>query len=432
MREGDEMGRKIFLMMLMLLSVTMRVYGAEAVSPGFGSVDVNAGDGLCGDVITSTVHDEVNTVQVNFHSIMPEGFTLGTCVELYSAGTGNTYQILATSANEYLGKMYLPKGFYIVLDCYVVGDNISQYPLTIPADFTAEEGKTYLLECSLANAEGVSEKAAEVPEESDAEEVGVLEESSVGAEPYAVPAAIFPWREVVHEGEGSAEIVVEGISRQPVELVVEITGSGGYRKGEYRYSTDNGITWSDVLVISNALARVEDTATGAYTGLNLSFEGMEYLIYDLYRFCSRIEYDQESKSRNGEGVVNFFSDEVIYDKDYHIEAKIVKTGGLGEGEFAYRINGGLLWSEAVQIPADGFYRFEDTGIQVQFFENNGTFMVGDVFETNIKGDMSKRNYMPFIVVLLAVVLVVLVLVNLHYTSQRDGADRYELRRYEKL
>ena len=46
----------------------------EAVSPE------SEGDELENEVITSTEKDEVNTVQINFHAIMPEGFTKGVCI----------------------------------------------------------------------------------------------------------------------------------------------------------------------------------------------------------------------------------------------------------------------------------------------------------------------------------------------------------------
>ena len=288
------------------------------------------------------------------------------------------------------------------------------------------------MECSLAGYEegaGAALPDKDIPDETGGEQ----EETDPGqAEPFAKSAIIVPWREIVHEGDGNGVIQIDGTAKQVTQLVVEITGSGGYRKGEYRYSTDNGESWSDILVISNAVTRIEDTATKAYTGLNLSFVSPEYLIYDVYTFSSHIEYEQEGASRNGEGLVNFFSEEVIYNKDYHIKVKVVKTGGLGEGEFVYSMSGGLSWSEPEVIPANGLFELSDSGVRMEFFDNGGSFMVGDVYETNIKGDRSKRSYMPYIAGALVMILVIIFSVFHHYTAQRDGSDRYELKRYEKL
>ena len=241
-----------------------------------------------------------------------------------------------------------------------------------------------------------------------------------------------PWRNIRHQGEGSAEILVEGVSKQRVELLAEITATGGYKKGEFRYSTDKGETWSDTMVIGSTLFRVDDTATGEFTGLNLRFENEEYLIYDVYALSTKIEYEQESVSNNGKGIVNFYSDDVIYDDNYSIVLKVVKTGAAGVGEFQYSLNGGFLWSEDTLIPAEGLFLIPDTGIWVEFFDNGGEFMVGDTYKAKIKGDMSKHDYTPVLAVVLVVAFLFMAGVYHHYASQRDRADQYELMRYERV
>ena len=70
-----------------------------------------------------------------------------------------------------------------------------------------------------------------------------------------------------------------------------------------------------------------------FTGLNLLFGNEEYLIYDVYALSTKIEYEQESVSNNGKGIVNFYSDDIIYDDNYNIVLKVVKTGNAGDGEF---------------------------------------------------------------------------------------------------
>jgi hypothetical protein len=169
-----------------------------------------------------------------------------------------------------------------------------------------------------------------------------------------------------------------------------------------------------------------------FTGLNLLFGNEEYLIYDVYALSTKIEYEQESVSNNGKGIVNFYSDDIIYDDNYNIVLKVVKTGNAGDGEFKYSTNGGFTWSEDTLIPAEGLFLIPDTEIWVEFFENGGEFMVGDVYKTKIKGDMSQHDYSMVIAILLGVVCVAMFAVYHHYTSQRDGADRYELMRYERV
>ena len=154
---------------LVWMCAAFKVYGAEAEA-GFSpaaseeALQRAEGDELAGEFITSTVRDEVNTVQINFHCIMPEGFNLGVFVEMLENGSGNMYRILATASNEYLGKMYVPEGAYTILDCYVDGDNTAEYPLSIPGDFVAEKGKTYLPECVLNDPESTRERMRSLPE----------------------------------------------------------------------------------------------------------------------------------------------------------------------------------------------------------------------------------------------------------------------------
>ena len=436
-----KMMKRWAVVFFLYMSAVLRVYGAEAEAGSSLTADKvplqqNEGDELAGEFITSTVKDEVNTVQINFHCIMPEGFNLGVCVEMLETGSGNMYRILATASNGYLGKMYVPEGAYTILDCYVDGDNTAEYPMSIPADFVAERGKTYLLECVLSDQGRARERMGSLTEtggEDFMQEQAVPEgvQKPAGEESYE-EALKLPWRDIRHQGEGTASLLVEGVSKQRVELLVEITASGGYKKGEFRYSTDKGETWSDTLVIGNAPVHVNNTATGEFTGLSLRFGNEEYLIYDVYALNVKIEYEQESVSNNGKGIVNFYSDDVIYDKNYNVVLKVVKTGACGEGEFQYSLNGGFLWSEDLLIPAEGLLLIPDTGIWVEFYDNGGEFMVGDSFKTKIKGDMSKHDHMPVIAGLLAAVCIAFGLVYHHYASQRDRADQYVLMRYERV
>ncbi len=438
-----------FAMGLLSMCAAFRVYGAELTGSVGSALEVasdserSKGDGLDGEFITSTVKDEVNTVQINFHAIMPKDFPLGVCVEMLGNGSGKVYRILATNANDYMVRMYVPEGSYTILDCYVDGDNTAEYPMSIPSDFVAEKGKSYLLECAMSNLEEVEEKGRSFSEvdgvEPSADASSEFSESpdnggqqnGLALAPYE-EALNLPWRNIRHQGEGTAELFVEGVSKQRVELLVEITATGGYKKGEFRYSTDKGETWSDTLVIGNAPAHVYNTSTGDFTGLDLRFGHEEYLIYDVYALNTKIEYEQESVSNNGKGIVNFYSDDVIYDDDYSIVIKIVKTGSAGEGEFKYSLNGGFTSSEDIVVPAEGLFLIPDTVLWVEFFDNGGEFMVGDTYKTKVKGDMSKHDYTPYIAGLLVVVLVFMAWVYHHYASQKDRGDQYELERYERV
>ena len=59
------------------------------------------GDELAGEVITSTVKDEMNTVQINFHAIMPRDFGSGVCLEMLENKGGNIYRVCESfSVNE--------------------------------------------------------------------------------------------------------------------------------------------------------------------------------------------------------------------------------------------------------------------------------------------------------------------------------------------
>ena len=98
------------------------------------------GDELAGEVITSTVKDEMNTVQINFHAIMPRDFGSGVCLEMLENKGGNIYRILATNVNDYLGKMFVPEGAYTILDCYVEGDNTANTKIEYEQESVSNNG----------------------------------------------------------------------------------------------------------------------------------------------------------------------------------------------------------------------------------------------------------------------------------------------------
>ena len=101
--------------------------------------------------ITSTDKNEVNNVQINYHVIVPEGFTLGAFVDIENADSGETYHIISTAPNQYYGRMFVPEGSYHIANYGIVDDLTDKYPLEKPEDFTVEKNESHTIETTLIN-----------------------------------------------------------------------------------------------------------------------------------------------------------------------------------------------------------------------------------------------------------------------------------------
>lgn len=237
---------------------------------------------------------------------------------------------------------------------------------------------------------------------------------------------VVPWREVSCNREGACTVQVVGRSRQYTELVLKITAGGGARRGEYRYSTDGGATWSEVLVITGAERRVYDTVTGAFTGLSFRFTGEEYREGDLYSLLTWIEYEQETVSRNGEGELLVYSREPFLGDGLRVVVKITETGGCGSGRFCYSMDGGVLWSDEVLIP-DGAFLLGDSGVRLFFYDGAGDFLVGDVFEARIRGIRPERDLFVVLGVVCGIAGGSIVAFG-YFLSRRRDRREFEVRR----
>lgn len=383
--------------------------------------------------ITETVKDEINTAQLTFHCIMPDGFNLGVYAEIRNTNIGKSYQLLATSVNEYISRMYVPEGFYEIENIYVAGDTKNQYPMDIPESFLLYGDDMYTLETTLLNYD-------EIKKEADIR-LGVAEDTA------AVPAEtlletqkkpVSPWRSVEHTGDGGGQISISGTCVIPVHMILEITASGEIGEAEYKYSTDGGNTWSDVGLVRRSATAIPilTTDTGEESGLNLSFDGYgQYLMMDEYRFNSAYEYAITNASGNsGNGEIHLTSEEIIYETDYKIVVKIVSTGGLGQGIFKYSLNGGLTFSGDEVIPDDGVYQIPGTLLYLTFWhpDADGRFPVGNMYEAEIRGDKSNRNYVPYIFGLMIAVFFGVFILYSHYAKMKDKPGDYVLNPYKRV
>lgn len=250
---------------------------------------------------------------------------------------GYICRIMATAANEYIGRMFVPAGKYEIVECAVDGDMAMKYPMTVPEGFEVGKGGNAVLECTMVEFEEVQAEAYErmnsslSPEGkmSDAEkenraDAGAAGEGRTGEDGLAdgfftgIEETVYPWREVEHIGDGYAEVKIRGVSNGFFDYVFVITATGKPGKGEFKYSVDGGENFSDVMVIPAGAYELtvpegsggENYVAGEKTGLSVVFTpGDEYLVYDEYRFSSVREYAlRETGAQYGDGAVQLCSE----------------------------------------------------------------------------------------------------------------------------
>lgn len=406
---------------------------ATEVEPELSSVDEN-------NYITSTKKSDENNVQITFHCTIPEGFTLGAYVDLEHEETGNVYRILATSTNQYYGRMFVPNGQYHVLAIGIAGDDSSKYPMIKPDDFYVNTHSAYTLESTFSYYEEIAKEAEQrleqlkkTSEDELAEDQTRLEDrvKDLASNNNTDMEASYPWRKVGHKGTGTGIVSYKGVSQTVSDYIIEITTSGKPKHGEFRYSSDNGATWSDVQVIQEFELITTDTKKP--TGLTLKFDSQgEFVEGDQYTFYTNYEYKLSNDNIPfGEGVVRLYSEEKVMDANYKFKLKIRKTGPNGQGMFAYSLNG-KTFSEDILIPEDGQFNIPNTVLKITFYDVPGKFVVNDTYKCAIEGEMTKKDYTFIYIIFGALVAAAAAGGFFWLLNMKEKPYEYTLNTYEKV
>lgn len=433
--------RRIFIIMTLLVLLNSVIVYAKEQDEGtvteyenhesdFNGYKVVDADEL-GSFIVESKKNSYNTAQLNFACTIPDGFNLGVILELENETEGLKFRLISTHSNEYVSRLFVPPGNYRVLNCYVEGDTKLQYPMQMPDDFVIRDSESYTVNSTLINYDEIKEEATIRLSDENSEPDYTSIVSPNKEEEEKIPF----WRQVTKKGEGSANIKLSGICKYSIDFIVRITATGGDRKGEYTYSTDGGDTWSEVSIIKTASDQPIYLTNDSQkeTGLKLRFDSMaEYLKYDEYYYKGSIEYKIEEIGNVGKAQIQLYSDEVVYNDSYKFIMKVTKTGGLGRGGFEYSLDNGLTWSRGTPIPKDGVYSIPKTILKIGFFDGNGDFMVSDSYKAEVKGDMSKRDYTPYLAGFIGIISVLVYMLINHYRKMKDDPRNFKLHVYEPV
>ena len=243
-----------------------------------------------------------------------------------------------------------------------------------------------------------------------------------------------PWQRFVIGNTYTDDIHLYGRSRASAEIAVEITKSGGDKEGEYRYSTDGGGSWSEERVIKTGsdIALVTTGKHPAELGVKLRFSsGISFEKGRIYKISAPATYETVAGTNVGSATVRFSSDEIIYNDSYDLSVKITKSGACGEAMFSYS-DGGKAYSGDILIPKSGIIKMYDGRITLTFWDGSGRFLVGDEYRCQIKGDMSKRDYTPYIFGIIGAVFFALFVVFNKLSGMRDKPDNYVLCEYKRV
>lgn len=412
----------------------------ETIDVDEENVDSEETDETGDEIITHTVHDEVNTVQLSLYCKMPEYFTVGVRMVLLHTETGDLYEITATKANKYYGKLYVPAGEYSVNTVMVDNDTTNKYPMTYPDTFVVEDNANHSIETTMTNFDEVQTAAyAKLGLDENGNPIEVkptpepTEEVSPIAEYIDEKNIILPWREVKHNGTGTGTLTIKGTPNDAYNLIIEITATGIGKNAEYKYSTDGGTTWSNIAIVQSKEDINATNSVGTSTGISLRFDSSgEYIEGDTYIFNSDHEYLVSVKDTiYGDGTIRYSSDGVVPGGDQTILLEITQTGNLGNAQFKYSSNNGLTYSANITIPENGKYIIPDTNITITFFEGEGNFVVGDKWNCTIDGVTTQKDYIPYIITGVVFVFIVIVGVFLYFYNLKDKYFEYNLMSYQK-
>ena len=400
--------------------------GSDAPEDGTKEAYTGAQDGdEDEEYITITQKDETNNVQVTFHLVAPEGFTLGAFLDIEHEQSGKVYHILCTAANNYYGRMFVPEGDYHVLNIGIADDIANQYPMIRPSDFSVEKNANRVIESTFAYYDEIDGEAKRrlsgdfsgEPEEPEEEEVKTPQYNGS-----------YPWRKVGHVGEGSGRISYKGTSLTMSDYIIEITRSGNETTAEFRYSTDNGEHWSDIRVVGET--DLYTTPNKRNTGLTLSFGKGSYTAGDTYTFYTDYEYVVTNDTMNNV-FIRVYSTEQPKNTDYELRIKITETGKRGTGRFKYALDG-IHFSEEVLIPEEGNFDIPGTVLKLVFVDDNGNFTVNDIFKASIEGIWDKRDYTMLYMGVGAVAAVICAVVFMYFYMMKEKPYEYTLNVYKKV
>ena len=388
-----------------------------------------------GEFVVESSKSDFNCSQLNVSCVIPDGFTLGVILEIENETEGLKFRLVSTATNGYSTRMHVPAGSYHVLNCYVDGDSAMDYPMSLPNDFTLDKNQVLTLESTLRNYGEIEDEANKRMHPEEYSEKS--EESEVPADPNV---KIVPWRRVEHIGSGQGIITITDNSEKgcavPIDFILKITAPGGERRGEYVYSTDGGITWTDTRVITTSFpVSIITTDSHKDTGLTFYFNSKKFEEGDEFRFSSVVEYGLKTETSNGGGRIRITSPDVIYNDSYKLDVMIVQTGELGTALFKYSVDGGKHWVDDITVPEDGVYDIPNTPLSITFWlrtEEDKIFMVNDEYSCNIKGDMSKRSMAPLFIGIVMVLLLTVFIIVIALRSKRSKPWEYTLNVYKPV
>lgn len=253
--------------------------------------------------------------------------------------------------------------------------------------------------------------------------------------PLLAGAATPPWQTFICEGRESDDLFIYGQADRAADLVVKITKGGGNLEAEYIYSTDGEKTWSDAGVVrNNSDIIIYDTADkNDSLGVKMRFcSANGYKAGSKYKLYLPIEYTIEAASNVGTGRLQVSSDEIIYNDSFKIVVKITKSGKLGEGEFIISTDGGSSFSSGYTIPDSGIVKIADNLITIRFWNDNKPFLVGDTYTCEIKGDMSRKDPLPSLLIVAGIILILLFFIIYRFALQRDIRKDYTVCEYKPV
>lgn len=389
----------------------------EREPDGTGGVD---GDEQSVIEAMTTKQSEETPCQINFVGILPDMFGLNCYAQIMNDETGLIYNIPMYATNNYSQRLYVPEGTYTITEIKVFNDNTNTYPMLVSSNTKPDVTNKYAIVVSGTETCDVQVTLKDYDNINTEIQTKIAKMNGLYAEPepeiYDPNAEAEETKDIAvkstwpikHGGTGAGLVGVEaiygeGTQTAQYDISIVITKSGNLGEATFKYTLDDGLTYSEDIGIPLS-GTYEVPGTGLAFNFNVSTLEEKLFVEKDYYSCSvpdpatSVVYRQPSTSTFQMTVTptnpEYALFNILEDNNYHIIIKITKAGKFDTKDlindysvlpvYQLSLDGGLTYTNEDYFPQDCTIPLEEQGLTITFEGEKGhtnvSMSAGSVFE----------------------------------------------------
>lgn len=401
------------------------------------------------DAMNATRTDE-RSVQINLKATIPAGM-VNCYMTIMNKETGVMYNAPLVAANNYVEHFYVEPGDYTVAELSFYDDNTNAYPFIIPEDFTVSEGEVKSFDLQLQDYDALQREIADKIADTNVDQICPIcgEEltedgrcinekcsnyTPLDTVPVSVKTDVTSEYNVHYSGSNpTVALAVTGAEDVEQAVVVKVVKSGPFSECIIQYSTDDGATFSEnVIVPLSGIVEIKHLKLYFY-GDNLT-EGEQFTF-----FIPNPDKTVTFPNSTDEALANhckvLMTDERTYAYDlikengFEIFVQIVK-GRSGDQLPIYKVSldNGATWldeMESEKAGSDYKLLIGNTGMYLLI---DTSLSAGDTLHITVPSE-KQTNYTA--VVIIGIIVVTIIMIIYKFLAQKKTPNNaYEIHVYE--